>query len=150
MKSKRYNNLVSLCVWFLRITMIVIAVAIPVVVTINSFILRKLLGVQVENPQVYYLYYMTFSELILGYLLSLFINFKEKLIFVEENARYLRTIGYLVILKDFLYIPLDFIFNRRINIPLNFSTWAVGCIMVLFSRLLLHGIKIAREQEYTV
>lgn len=130
--------------------MIVIAVAIPVVVTINSFILRKLLGVQVENPQVYYLYYMTFSELILGYLLSLFINFKEKLIFVEENARYLRTIGYLVILKDFLYIPLDFIFNRRINIPLNFSTWAVGCIMVLFSRLLLHGIKIAREQEYTV
>ena len=115
LNSSRYNMLVSICVWFLRIAMIILAVAIPVISTINSSILCKLLGVVVECPQIYFLYHMIYSEIILGFLLCLFINFKEKAIFVEDNAHYLKRIGILVIAKDFLYIPLDFIFNIRIT-----------------------------------
>lgn len=150
MKSKQYNRLVNLCIWLLRIAMLVLAVAIPLSVTVNSYILNDMLSAQILHPAVYIVYETAYSEVVLGYFLCMFLNFREKAIFVEENARYLKRIGYLIILKDFLYIPVDILFNQSFTIPFNFMTWAFGFIMVLCSKLILRGIKVAREQQYTV
>lgn len=150
MKTDRYNLLVTLCVWALRIAMIVLAAAIPICCSISSSILNRLAGVNIENPQFYYLYQLIYSEVILGYLLSMFINFKHKEIFVEQNAGYFKHLGRAIILKDFIYIPIDIIFNHTFTIQFNIYAWMLGLIMFLFARLLLHGIRISKEQEYTV
>lgn len=150
MSAGRYNILVTICVWILRVAMIAIALAIPLVFTVNNNLLNKMAGINVLEPKVYYCYHMVYSEIILGVLQCLFINFKNRVIFVEKNAIYLKQIGKLIILRVFIYIPFDFIFNQKIFISFEFRAWLIGFIMILFSKLMLHAFHISKEQEYTV
>ena len=150
MSERRYNQLITLCVWILRLAMIAIAIAIPIVFTVNVNLLNKMAGINVMEPMIYYCYNLIYSEIILGVLQCIFINFKNKAIFVEQNAVYLKRIGKLIILRVFIYIPFDIIFNQRIFITFDFGAWMLGFIMILFSKLMLHAFHISREQEYTV
>lgn len=147
MEERRYRVGVNVCVHGLRIAMIIIAVLIPVVCTIHSSVLNKMMGTQLENVQVKYLFNLVYSEIVLGYLLSLFLNFREKEIFCLENMNYLRRVGKLIIAKEFIYIPIDFFFYQSLTIPFNVTSWLIGGILVLFSRLLEHGMREEEEQN---
>ena len=150
LEERRYKLTVNVCVHGLRMTMLILAVMIPVVITVHPSILTKLAGVQTRTIQMKYLYDFIYSEVILGYLLCMFLNFREKEIFILENTKYLRIIGKLVIAKDFIYIPLDLFINQSVTIPFNVTAWLIGGILVLFSRLLQHGIEMQEAQKYTI
>ncbi|MDO5292013.1 MAG: DUF2975 domain-containing protein [bacterium] len=150
MNEKRYHRLVTLCVYLLRAAMLLIAILLPVVMTIDNSILNRIISKAILRPRVYFYYELIYMEIVLGYLVSMFLNFRDKEIFVIENTGYLKRIGQLIIAKDFIYIPLNLIANQTLSINFNATAWMIGFILILFSELLAHGIQMAEEQKYTV
>lgn len=144
----RYKKLVTLSVIMLRAAMILAAIVIPVVLTVDKSILNLYLGKPIYEPHAYYIFQLGYSELILGYLLCLFLNFKEEEIFCMENTKYLKRIGKLVILRDFIYLPVEMVACQSFTIKFNVMAWVIGYIIILFSRLIEHGIK--QEQKHVV
>ncbi len=149
MKEKRYNVLVTICVWMLRSAMLVLAMALPAVFYVHSFILNGMIGKDMLHPQFYFAYQILYNEVFLGILLAMFLNFHEKKIFVKENAVCLKLLGYAIICKDLIYGLLS-VCIQAFSINFNLFAWMVGLIMINFSKLILHGIKLKDEQEYTV
>ncbi|MDO5521409.1 MAG: DUF2975 domain-containing protein [bacterium] len=150
MNEKQYHRVVTICVYFLYAVTILMAILIPVVTTIDNSVLNKIMGKAIARPKILYLYELIYNEVIVGYLLSMFLNFKEKEIFVVKNTEYLRRIGRLVILKDFIYIPFNLVASETLTINFNATAWMIGFLLILFSRLLAHGIELSEEQKYTV
>lgn len=136
MNEKQYDRLVNLCVHGLRITMLVVAVFIPILCTVDASILNKMFGKRIASPHVYYLYELIYGEVILGYLLAMFLNFKNKEIFTEETSLYLKRVGELIFFKDFIYIPINLMANQTLTINFNITAWMIGYILILFSNLL--------------
>lgn len=147
MNEKTYKRVVVSCIWTLRILMVLIAMAIPLSATVHPSILNKIIGKVISYPQVYCIYFLFYMEVVLGYLLCMFLNFQNHDILTLDTVRYLRRIGQLMIIKDFAYLPVELVTQQSFTLQFQVVSWVLGGILILFGNLLREGVSIKQEPK---
>lgn len=129
--------------------MVLLAMAIPLSATVHPSILNKIIGKVISYPQVYCIYFLFYTEVVLGYLLCMFLNFQNHDILDLDTVRYLRRIGQLMILKDFLYLPVELVTQQSFTLQFQVVSWVLGGILILFANLLREGVSTQKARKGT-
>ena len=136
MTDQQYDKRVKLCIYGLYVAMAVVAMLLPAALTVHPSILNKMLGMAgLAAPQMFYSYQLLYAEIILVYVTCLFLNFKEHQVFTEENIRYIRVIGKLIIFRQFIYIPFEMMVSGQFSLQFNVRDWTVGAVCFLIARM---------------